>query len=288
VVTGLFPEHPLRDLSSWQAWDPPYVTLEELTGAASSLRNNTSPGIDGITNEALKLLVRRQPQILLQTYNNCIKEGFPSPWKRSWLVLIKKGDKPPGEPSSLCLLDCTGKLFEKIIDNHLRDALESNPDNGLSDNQFGFQRGRSTLDALTEVRDFAERSGVSYKVGLLTLDIRNAFNSASWENILMAMRTKDLPHNLCRIIDDYFTDRMLYIQAANETATTINLTSGVPQGSVRGPTLWNILYDRLLHLRLQTGASFLAFADDLAIITRAKDTSELGRTLGIAAQKTAD
>jgi len=46
----------------------------------------------------------------------------------------------------------------------------------------------------------------------------------------MAMRIKNLPNYLCRIIDDYFTNRTLYIQAPNGTVTTIILTRGVPQG----------------------------------------------------------
>jgi len=51
--------------------------------------------------------------------------------------------------------------------------------------------------------------------------------------------------------------------------------------------LWNILYDGLLHLRLLASARFFAFAENVAIIIRAKDTAELGTTLGIQ-QKTAD
>lgn len=123
VIPVLFPVHPHRNPCTWQELDAPRILLEELVRAANSLRNGISPGMDGITNEVLKLLVRRQLQILLQMYNKCIGEGcIPNLWKRCRLVLIKKGDKPPEEPSSyrpLCLLDCTGKLYEKIIDDRL-------------------------------------------------------------------------------------------------------------------------------------------------------------------------
>lgn len=290
VVNGLFPGHPQRDRYNWPRESAPNITLEELSRAAKSMKNNTSPGIDGITNEALKRIVSRQPEILLQLYNQCLEEGhFPRVWKRSRLVLIKKGDKPAGEPSSyrpLCLLDCTGKLFEKILDNRLRDILESSAQDGLSDNQYGFRRGRSTIDATNQVCKFVNEAGSNHKVGMLTLDIKNAFNSAPWEKILDAMIYKELPPYLCEIIDHYFTDRTLHFLEPSGAETTINLSSGVPQGSVLGPTLWNILYDGLLNLRLPSGATFLAFADDVAIIARAKETWDLKEVLETAAEIT--
>lgn len=130
--------------------------------AAREIKNNTAPGRDGVTNEALKIIVGARQEILLQLYNRCLTEGlFLSKWKRARLVLIKKENRPPNEPSSyrpLCLLDYIGKLFEKIIDNRPRKVLEDGEDNGLSENQFGFRKGRSTIHAIEQVVQFANKS----------------------------------------------------------------------------------------------------------------------------------
>ncbi|ERL96104.1 hypothetical protein D910_01043, partial [Dendroctonus ponderosae] len=48
------------------------------------------------------------------------------------------------------------------------------------------------------------------------------------------------------------------------------MSCGVPQGSILGPTLWNVLYDRILRVQMESGVSLIAYADDLAILIRGK------------------
>ena len=63
---------------------------------------------------------------------------------------------------------------------------------GRSDLQYGFMRGRSTVDAIRRVVDIArdaidsERWRFSFKehCAVVTLDVRNSFNSANWGQIM--------------------------------------------------------------------------------------------------------
>lgn len=290
ILLELFPRHPARLQDRWspintQEETESLITTDELQKAARSLKINTAPGPDGITNAVLKSFVRCQPEFLLKVYNRCITEGhFPTTWKTARLVLLRKGDKPLDAPSSyrpLCILDCPGKLFEKIIDNRLRDFLEVN--NRLDQRQYGFRKGRSTTDAVNEMRNIVETSGPKKKVGVLTLDIKNAFNSAPWADIIYALEDKDIPKYLRGIISSYLGNRTLLVTTEGNTKR-MNISSGVPQGSVLGPTLWNILYDGLLRSVLPTGVSFLAFADDVALVAVAKDSLALGQQLSVAAE----
>lgn len=73
---------------------------------------------------------------------------------------------------------------------------------------------------------------------------------------------------------------------ADREETNIDLSCGVPQGSVLGPTLWNILYDGLLRVRLNADVSFLAFADDVAINAKAKEAYTLEIMLSDVAERT--
>ncbi|CAB0039636.1 unnamed protein product, partial [Trichogramma brassicae] len=82
---------------------------------------------------------------------------FSARWKRQRLVLMLKPSKPAFEPSSyrpLCMLDTAGKLLERIIADRL-EAFTEGPA-GLADSQFGFRKGRSTIDAIQKVLSTAK------------------------------------------------------------------------------------------------------------------------------------
>lgn len=148
---------------------------------------------------------------------------------------------------------------------------------GLAENQFGFRKERSTTDAIKKVLEMVSDAGSGGIYDrelcvLVTLDIANAFNSASWDAIDKALLEKEVPAYLVRILRSYLRDRELIY---GEDETTLQLTSGVPQGSVLGPLLWRIMYDALLRKEMPEGISLVGFADDVALVGRGWRTTQL-------------
>lgn len=276
IVDGLFPQH------APTVWPPtPYgqegeeraiITNEELIEAAKKMKPKKAPGPDGIPNVALKAAITANPDMFRTSLQICLDEGhFPAQWKRQKLVLLPKPGKPPGEPGSfrpICLLDTLGKLLERIILNRLMAFTEG--ERGLSEWQYGFRKGKSTVDAIKTVIDTADKARTKKRRGnrycaVVTIDVRNAFNSASWEAIAVALHKMKVPDYLCKILGSYFENRVLSY-STSEGQKTRSVNAGVPQGSILGPTLWNAMYDGVLTLRLPTGVKIVGFADDITLV----------------------
>ena len=285
IVTSLFPkQRELLPISFDTESDAETISLDELMEACERVKNQKAPGLDQIPNVALKTAIKFRPDIFLDIYNSCLKEGiFPQKWKRQKLVLIPKDGKPPGLASSyrpICLLDTMGKVFERIIYRRLAKSIEDS--NGLSERQYGFRQKRSTLDAIKFVIDRASegikgrvwKRGTKKYCALVTLDIKNAFNTANWLRIIEALDKRGVQGYIKRMVRSYFSERVL-LYDTDDGAREYIIEGGVPQGSVLGPLLWNIMYDDVLRLELPSEAEIVGFADDIAIVVVAKLLEEI-------------
>ena len=246
IVNTLFPRHTALPTEEHRGKikDVPAFTLQELELACKSMQDKKAPGPDAIPVEALKVVARQNPNLLLGMYNKCLEEGiFPKTWKTQRLVLIPKGKTDSLTPANyrpLCMLNTAGKLLETLLKPRLAIAVERS--GGLSKQQHGFRKGQSTIGAIEQVVEAFNRAQQynqhSKKTVLLaTLDVRNAFNSVKWVDILNALEHQfKIDNYLLRIIRSYLSDRELQYETS-EGPRVQDVTSGAAQGSILGPDL---------------------------------------------------
>jgi hypothetical protein len=247
---------------------------EEVKQAAKRIKPRKSPGPDGIPPEIIKELILGNATHFAQMFSGVLrKAAFPTDWKLAKLILLEKPKKSPNEAPKyrpICLINVLAKTFESLINERLMKELETNK--GISDFQFGFRRGRSTVDAVNRVIKIAEAAKRNKKGNVLILiDVKNAFNSASWKKIMEKLEKLKISKYLTNVIADYLNERHILL----ERDTYRKIGGGVPQGSVLGPTLWNVLYDEVMRMELPDGVELTCYADDLAISVTASTPAEL-------------
>ncbi|KAI5735424.1 hypothetical protein M8J77_018106 [Diaphorina citri] len=173
VVDKLFPRHQLIEWNTEpvQLDDIPLFSLDELLEVCLETKCGKAPGPVRISPEIIKLFIETKPDVCLKLFNDQLKMGtFPDIWKRARLVLIEKEKKSDDTEKSyrpICLLDILGKVYEKLIKIRLEEEIGKN--GGLSPEQFGFISGRSTVDAMLEVKRRAEDAKKRNKLCAFTM-----------------------------------------------------------------------------------------------------------------------
>ena len=75
---------------------------------------------------------------------------------------------------------------------------------------------------------------------------------------------------LGNILKDYLRDRRLLYDTLDDRWQRV-LSSGIAQGSVLGPDLWNAFYDGLLRVHILEGVSLIGYADDVVLTITGRD-----------------
>lgn len=245
-----------------------------------ALKNKKAPGADGIPSEILKECHKHKPDLILEVINTCLRTGtFPADWKTAKLILIPKPKRNENETTKfrpISLINSTAKLMEHVINKRIMHHLDST--GGISDRQYGFRRNRSTINAIDRVTtEISEGTGNWGFVMAVCVDIQNAFNTIPWAVILRAAEEARLSSDLLRLLRSYLENRQAYV-TAGEKIRTIELSRGVPQGSVLGPTFWNLAYNSVLEESYGTrDTQIICYADDTTILTRGKTAKEAAR-----------
>ena len=163
-------------------------------------------------------------------------------------------------PVSLTSILC--KSLQKIIRAHICQHLLQH--SMLSPAQHGFLKNRSCLtNLLCFLDEVTRRLDEVKQVEVCYLDFSKAFDSVNHRLLLRKMETFGISGQIYRWLEDFLSRRTFYVKVGDRCSSLVNVTSGVPQGSVLGPVLF-LLFINDLASTLQS-PSFI-FAEDVKIV----------------------
>jgi len=247
-----------------------FFTIKEIQNAISSLKNSC-PGEDDVHNLFLKNMSEKYVECFLEMFNKSWQEErVPEKWKVGLMIPILKPGKDSTQTSSyrpITMLSTIGKLMERMVCNRIEWVIENG--NLISETQYGFRKGRSTYDSLTYLEHTIRDTLISGKICVVVfVDLKGAFDRVWHMGVIYKLKTLGFSGRIIGWLYSYLCDRKFKILLEGRASAERDITSGVPQGAVISPTLFNVLLSDLPKIE---GVTYSEFADDLAIYCSGKD-----------------
>ncbi len=148
----------------------------------------------------------------------------------------------------------------------------------MSNCQFGFRKGCSTdLAIQTLVERYYETIESNETMVGIFLDLSRAFDTISHKILIRKLRYYGIRGIALDWIFDYLNGRTQYVNYNNGNSKMVNITIGVPQGSILGPLLF-LLYVNDLSC-ISPKLSYIQFADDTNIFMTGNSLEDIFNVL---------
>ncbi|MCP4489701.1 MAG: hypothetical protein GY820_20655 [Gammaproteobacteria bacterium] len=215
------------------------ISVYSVENSLVHLCSQKSTGADRIPAIFLKNTADILAPSLAHLFNRSLSHGVvPSKWKDAIISPIPKCPNPqtPDLYRPIALLP----IVSKVLESHFCQLLMPYVQAKLPDFQFGFRKGRGTVDCLAY---FCHKVGLSVdahqKVACVFFDVKKAFDSCVHSELLRNLAIEfELPHTLLIWLRSYLSNRTYRVSANSVYSERKRVLSGVPQGSVLGPLLF--------------------------------------------------
>ena len=265
-------------------WVPPIIdnrelglqfSVEELADAINQSAAKKSPGIDGITNTAYKLMSSSAKNLLLRDINSfMLSENIPADWKKGIIILLfKKGEKnDPANYRPITLLNCDYKLLCKMMANRLNKIIKDY----IPNYQIGFMPGRLIYDNILCLDIALKENNLA-----LVLDFMKAYDTVGHKPLCDILTHLRLPDKFISLIRAMLQGSTATILVNDLVSKELSIKRGVKQGDPLSPLLFSFAVELLgyaptaftEHIPTVKGVYLprLMYADDTVLFSKSSE-----------------
>jgi hypothetical protein len=227
----------------------PLVALKRIKGGKTM-------GPDGITIRVWRSLGDVTIFWLTKLFKLIFRSNkMPDEWRRSILVPIFKNN---GDVQSctnyrgIKLMSHTMKLWERIIERRLRGVTN------ITENQFSFMPGRSTMEMIFLIRQLMERCREQKKdLHMVFIDLEKAYDKVTRNIMWWSLQKHKVSTKYITFIKDMYDNVVTSVQTSDRNTNDFPINKGLHQGSALSPYLFALVMDEVTYKVVSLGVCSL-------------------------------
>ena len=238
----------------------------EIYNIVQNMKAKTSCGYDLISNCFLKEIITSIREPLSCIFNKSLQCGvFPRKMKIARVIPLYKNNG-----NMLCcdnyrpisLLPVISKILEKLVFKRLTCHMELN--DHIYAKQFGFRKHHSCVNAVqTFIGNVLEGFDKNMMCLSVFIDLKKAFDTVHHNVVLDKLKHMGILGKELMWFESYLSGRSQYVDINGNLSEELIVSTGVPQGSLMGVLLFQIVINDLRNaLKHTTG---ILYADDTTI-----------------------
>ena len=164
-----------------------------------------------------------------------------------------------------------------MVNNRLVWFLEKN--GLLSQQQSGFRKNKSTMDSLTQLTTFVEKSFREKRHAMAVFfDLQKAYDTVWRSEILTSLHKMGLRGNLPCFIENFLSNRRTSVRIGSQLSNYVTREEGVPKGSILSVTCFAVAINDITK-QMNKNVKCTLYVDDFAIYAASKKERHTERLL---------